>query len=172
MADAGQDRGREACWRQALKLLQRRMHSRRELDTKLRQRGYSREVIAATLAEAERLSLVDDAAFAAAYRDELQRKGLGANRVRAALGRRGVASAASVPGPDEGGATAGDAPDAELARARAAVARRAASLARESDPCKRREKLIRHLLSRGFAMGVIRQAMVQSDGDDEIDGMA
>jgi len=174
MAEAAGDRGMEACWRQVLRLLQRRMHSRRELETKLRQRGYPRGVVTATLAEAERLSLVDDAAFAAAYREELQRKGLGENRVRAALARRGVAAAvpaAEVEAGEDAVADGGDVGD-ELARARAAMARRAPALAREPDPRKRRERLIRHLLSRGFAMDVIRQAIAWPAPDDGGGGMA
>jgi regulatory protein len=152
----------EACWRQALKLLQRRMHSRRELGMKLRQRGYPVAIIEVTLAEAERLSLVNDAAFAEAYQDELQRKGLGEMRVRAALHRRGVDRAA--PDLPEDAAASDAARDDERTRARAAAVRKQAALAREPDPRKRREKLTRFLLARGFTLGTIREVL---DGTGE-----
>lgn len=147
----------EACWRQALRLLQRRMHSRRELGIKLRQRGYSRMVVDAVLQEAERLNLVDDAAFAEAYREELQRKGLGEMRVRVALQRRGVGRPVAEVERDP--AASSLARSSERERAEVALARKRTALSRETDPRKRREKLMRFLLSRGFALNLVQEVL-------------
>jgi len=154
-----------ACWRQALKLLARRMHSRRELGTKLRQRGYATTTIAAVLAEAERLKLLDDAAFAAAYRTELERKGWGELRIRAALRRRGVETV-QIAG--IGDATAARRAD-EQQRLEHALARKLPAVAREPDPRQRREKLARFLLNRGFSPELVREALsrkIEALGDE------
>ena len=81
-------------------LLSYRPRSAREVETRLRQKGYSPEAIAAARARLDHYGLVDDAAFArywveqrqsfrprgaAAVRAELRAKGVGAEEVAAAL---------------------------------------------------------------------------------------
>ncbi len=73
-----------------LDLLSRRMHTRLELSRKLSQK-YSKEAVEAALSKAQELSLLNDAAFAETYAEELSRvKHYAAPRIRMALLEKGV----------------------------------------------------------------------------------
>jgi regulatory protein len=102
------------CYDQALRLLARRPHFRRQLERKLRERGYDDGEVEATLERLAREGHVDDERlardFAAA---RAGRAGEGARRVRAELERRGVtaetaagALADTLPADDTPAATA------------------------------------------------------------------
>jgi regulatory protein len=77
----------------ALRLLQRRLRSRVELETALRRRGVPGDVVAAVVGELRRSGWIDDARFARAWiRDRLALRPCGARRLRAELRRRGVSA--------------------------------------------------------------------------------
>lgn len=57
---------RQDCFDAAMRFIERRMHSREELRTKLAKKEYDAETIAGVLDDLERLGYVDDAKFAAA----------------------------------------------------------------------------------------------------------
>ena len=80
-----------SCYDKAVELLALRPHFRRQLEQKLRQRGYAEDAIGETLARLEGQGYLDDRRLArevAGQRSE--RAGEGARRVRAELLRRGA----------------------------------------------------------------------------------
>jgi len=82
-----------SCLEKAVDLLSRRSHSRSELATKLRRRGYELAAIEVTLSKLVDLSYLDDAKFASAKaRDAAKIKRHGPLRIRQDLRQRGVAS--------------------------------------------------------------------------------
>ncbi len=133
-----------------LRLLGRRAHSRVELLLKLTRRGYDGMAVRAALKRLEELGYLDDRAFARAF---VRRRGTvrGPRALSAELAARGVDRA------EVDTALAGFGPAEQLAAAtqiaeRLYVAKPASS---------RREMLDRigtKLVSRGFSMGVAREA--------------
>ncbi|OPZ31542.1 MAG: recombination regulator RecX [Lentisphaerae bacterium ADurb.BinA184] len=159
----------DACRERALRLLEQRPHAVAELRRKLLQRGFLRGVVESVLADLERLGLLDDAAVARdACAAALQRPAaLGRGRILANLRRHGIAADVAQSALREAGADA-DAPD-ELERALAAAQTKLRLLTRETDPRRRRDKLARFLLARGFAPGIAREAvdrLAAGDPDD------
>jgi regulatory protein len=85
------ERQRPSSYDKAVELLARRPHFRRQLEEKLRQRGYEDDEIGAALTRLESQGYLDDQRLArevAGQRSE--RAGEGARRVRAELLRRGA----------------------------------------------------------------------------------
>src|ERR1700722_4620748 len=82
-----------SCLEKAVDLLSRRSHSRSELASKLRRRGYELAAIEVTLSELVDLSYLDDAKVATTKaRDAVKFKRHGPMRSRQDLRQRGVAS--------------------------------------------------------------------------------
>ncbi len=78
----------------ALRLLQRRLRSRAELEVALRRRGVPREEALAVIGELARSGWIDDGRFARAWiADRLALRPSGARKLRAELAVRGVAPA-------------------------------------------------------------------------------
>ncbi len=78
----------------ALRLLQRRLRSRAELEVALRRRGVPREEALAVIGELARSGWIDDGRFAHAWiADRLALRPSGARKLRAELAVRGVAPA-------------------------------------------------------------------------------
>jgi regulatory protein len=76
----------------ALRLLQRRLRSRTELEAALRRRSVPRQVVLAVLADLCASGWIDDARFAHAWiRDRMALRPCGARRLRAELLTKGVA---------------------------------------------------------------------------------
>jgi len=81
-----------ACRQQALDLLARREHSRRELERKLSARSYASGVIADTLDALERAGLLDAARFAESFVRSRIARGQGPLRIQRELAERGLAA--------------------------------------------------------------------------------
>lgn len=81
----------EGAIRAALRMLERRAHSRREVARKLTHRGHADGAVAGALARLERLRLLDDAAFAEQYVVARAARGRGPARLRRDLEGLGVA---------------------------------------------------------------------------------
>ena len=82
---------RISAYDQALELLSRRTHFRREIETKLAQRSYSGDEIAAAVSRLEERRFLDDAEAARQYvAGRTGRGGYGRARLQAELGARGV----------------------------------------------------------------------------------
>lgn len=148
-----------AAWlERALRLLDQRAHAEGELARKLRQRGCPPTALAWVIAELHRLRLLDDATFARALASE--KTHWGRSRVVRELRRRGVApdlAAAAAPDP----ASDPDARAAERDRAYDVARRKWASLTREPDRFKARNKLFRFLAARGFAADCVRDTLTR-----------
>lgn len=74
----------------ALRLLESRDRSRREVETRLRQQGFGSEVITDTSAWLEHLGYLNDERFAQHYAAEKVRAGWGPRRIAAELGQKGI----------------------------------------------------------------------------------
>jgi regulatory protein len=148
-----------AAWlERALRLLDQRAHAEGELTRKLRQRGCPPPALAWVVSELRRLRLLDDAAFARTLAGE--KTHWGQSRVVRELRRRGVApdlAVAAAPDPSSDP----DARAAELARAYDVARRKWATLTREPDRFKARNKLFRFLAARGFAADCIRGTLAR-----------
>lgn len=79
-------------YQQALGLLVRREHSKRELKRKLKDRGKESEEIETALEKLSRQDFQNDERFALALARSRQSAGYGPNRIRAELGQHGLGS--------------------------------------------------------------------------------
>jgi regulatory protein len=139
----------------AMDLLGRRVRSRVELGRSLRQRGFEPGATEYALDAAARAGLLDDRHFAECYaRDRLRLKPRGAQRVVAELVGRGVdrCLAAEVVAAEVAAMDGGEIAVA-LESAHRWLRREQRASRRRSAP--RRERLQRHLLSRGFPGAVV-----------------
>ncbi len=135
----------------AIRYLAVRGHSETELAAKLRRAGYSGGEISAAVAECRRLGFLNDELYARDCAGMLAARGCGSRKILLELRRRGVADLAEE-------ATA-ELAEGEADRARDCARFKLRLLSRENDPCKRREKLWRFLLSRGFPPDIVREAV-------------
>ena len=76
---------------QALRLVNYRMRTRKELEQRLRQNGWSHEVISQAIQRLEESGIIDDMRFTRQWVDErLRSKPVGLNRLRQELRRKGI----------------------------------------------------------------------------------
>ena len=144
-----------AAYDTAIRLLGRRGHGRRELQLKLRQRGYAEAAIDEALTRCEAHNYIDEAATCESYCRELIRKGRGPRAIRQRLAQRGfdrglidATLAAHYPA------------TAIQATARAVADRKADQLkARHKAAGDLRTRLARFLTQRGFPSDVVHQAI-------------
>lgn len=160
----------EKCRESALRLLERRPHSRAELDRKLRERDYPAPIRQLLLADLERVGLVDDRQFTETFIRQklLASRPVGTRRILFDLRRRGI--------PEEMARTVlaevaeeEDNQESELERARQAARAKWASLMRSNREIqKARAAVYRFLAGRGFDGDTIRRA-VEELGRNELD---
>jgi regulatory protein len=143
-----------------LKLISSREHSRAELQRKLLARGIPADLVRRALDWAEREGYVDERRFAAAYADELRRKGYGPMVIRKKLYEKGVrgevpaaAEAPELEDEDDGGPAAGS-----LERQAADLVERRFGEPEALEPAIKL-KAARFLQRRGFDMGTIRAVL-------------
>ena len=140
----------------ALRLLGYREHSAEELLRKLRDTGYPEAVAQAVVARFTEIELVDDARFAAAWNRSRAAAGYGPRRIRRELEMRGVS-----PETIRNALSDGEDSEDELARALSALGGRTAA------DRQGRDRLVRRLVSRGFALSVALRAVRASDIDED-----
>jgi regulatory protein len=87
----------------AVRLLARREHSRRELGRKLAARHADTVLVEQVLDDLEQRALLSDARFVEAYVAQRVRKGYGPLRIRAELAERGIAAGLAAEAFQEGG---------------------------------------------------------------------
>lgn len=141
----------------AMRLLSARALSESELRRRLRLAGYPPSEVRDAADECLRRGYLNDDLLAADCANFCRERGMGRRAVRFRLRRRGIAA----PVVDE--VLAEEEPEAELSAALRACASKAPSLARETDPRKRREKLLRFLASRGFSAETARRALEKTE---------
>lgn len=129
----------------ALRILARRDHSVAELARKLARRGYAEDIIQRVVAECGRLGYLDDVRAAGQMIDRMKRRGMGARRIRHELQQKGLDG-----GPTEAQLQVRLPPAEERSLARRVALRKWDALAGESDPQKKRLRLLRFLRYRGF----------------------
>ncbi|PYO23830.1 MAG: hypothetical protein DMD88_02640 [Candidatus Rokuibacteriota bacterium] len=146
-----------AARRAAAGLLSRRAWTRRELTLRLERRGAPPSVASEVVTDLAGRGDVDDAAFARQWVDARAARGYGPARLRAELRARGVASSLI----DR--ALSAVAPEAELARARAAARRRLPAL-RSTDPVRTAARLRGFLMRRGYPEAIVARVLRESTG--------
>jgi regulatory protein len=140
------------CLNSAFDLLSRRIHSEFELSIKLRKKfRYSN--INAVINECKRLDLLDDEHFAECYMQELAGKGKGKFQMISSLKTKGITK--EVIDKYIGQFTN---PDDEMERAKGLAQRKIRSYRNEPEN-KIREKLTRHLLSKGYSYEIVHEAV-------------
>ena len=137
----------------ALNHLARRGFSEAELAIRLRRAGYSAGETAAAIAECRRLGYLNDELFARDCAALLAARGQGDRKIRIELRKRGVAAFAD----DSLAAIEID----ETERALRAGETKLRLLADETDPRKKRDKLLRFLAARGFSADAVYAAADQ-----------
>ncbi len=142
---------RQECFDGAMKFLQRRMHSRAELKTKLSRNEYAADLIEGVLDDLQRMGYIDDAKFAAAS-TELSAKVRHHGRRRAAieLMKKGVTGESARKALE----STYDTHDS-LSVARELAQKKARSL-QKLDPQVARRRLAGMLMRRGFEYDVVR----------------
>lgn len=141
---------RRAAFSYLVDLLSRRDHSTKEIQDKLKGQGFSPSSIESAVEKARQSRYLDDARFASYFVDERVRRGWGRIKIEQELRRKGV-DPAEIPGYPE-----------EYFDEQSDVERAAALLARKSIPeNKPFEKLVRHLMSKGFSYSIARDAVQQ-----------
>jgi len=158
----------------ALTLLEVRARARREIETRLAQKGYDEEVIAQVLEKLTRLELLDDAQFAAQWVEARSRTGgsrpIGKRRLTQELFGKGVAKDQIA----EAVERVSDSHELTLAREAARKKVRVIPTEREALQAERR-KLMGFLGRRGFGWETIKLVTRESlpapgdDADDEMD---
>ncbi len=151
----------------ALRILTPRDHSKYELVQKLKQRGFSREVIDAAISSCERFDYINDERTAQDYIRQLKRKGYGKKRIQLELNKKGLKGTRiqsilnqSVSEKDE------------KEGAERLVKKNIKRFEREKDALKRRDKIYRFLHARGFSQGVIAEIVKRLGQADNSEGVA
>ncbi|MBV9849790.1 MAG: regulatory protein RecX [Armatimonadetes bacterium] len=140
----------------ALSLLETRARATREIETRLKQKGYEEEVIGTVIEKLRRLDLLDDAQFAAQWVESRARAGgsrpVGRQRLRTELFQKGV-------GKDEiAGAVEQVSDEDELALARAAAQKKVRHVPADPDALRaERQKLMGFLQRRGFGWETVKR---------------
>ncbi len=146
--------------------LSNRARTADEVRQSLLRKGFAEAIAEDTVADLERIGLVDDEAYARAFaKDRFNGRGYGPARLRQDLMRKGVGRATI------------DAALAELteaedlgAEAREQAAKKWRSLASEDDLRKRKKKTLDFLVRRGFGFDTARAAVEAAATDEDADG--
>ena len=159
----------------ALGLLEVRARAKREIETRLAQKGIEEEIIVQVIAKLVRLELINDAQFAASWVEAKTRVGgnrpVGRRRLSSELYAKGVAKEQIAD------AVEVVTSDAEMALARAAASKKVRVVPTDRDALqKERQKLMGFLQRRGFGWEVVKQvtreslpARGEAEEDDDFD---
>ena len=155
---------RQECTDKALRYLERRLHSRHELQVRLNRMEYGPEVVEHVLNELQRLGYVDDERFARTRAlSAAQHKHHGKRRAMIELIKAGV----DRPTADRALEKVYDVHDS-LASARQLAQKKAPSL-RRLDSMTARRRLAGMLLRRGFDYDTVRPVIDEVLGDEPVD---
>lgn len=138
----------------ALRILTRRDHSQYELVQKLKQRGFSQEVIDDAISACKRLDYINDKRTAQVYIRQLKRKGYGKKRIKLKLNKKGLKGARIQAILDKSVSATDDREGAARI-----LNKNIKRFEREKDALKRRDKIYRFLHARGFSPEVIAEIL-------------
>ncbi|MBE6376370.1 MAG: regulatory protein RecX [Lentisphaerae bacterium] len=144
----------------AMKFLAARPLSEFELLTKLRRAGYPDHECDNAIAECVKRHYLDDSQLTADCVDLLHQRNLGARQIKQKLLRRGLDK-------EEITGLLNDSPDDEIEAAERAMEGKLRLLTREPDPRKKREKLFRFMISRGFSPDLIFKLMEKYSANND-----
>jgi regulatory protein len=146
----------------AFKYLSRRIHSARELKTKLLQKKFKQEIIDDVLSDLIKNNYLNDEEFARQFIEEKQRyKAWGRNKIKAELIKRGIKQDIIKQYVEEGVNE-----EDKLAIEKAAQKKVYQLKARNISGKKMKERLISHLLSKGYDYELVRETVVTLIDDD------
>lgn len=143
---------RPPAFEQALRWLNARWYSERELRDRLIAREYPETEVRSALDDCRRYGLVDDVRLAEDFARGRNLRGQGARRIRLELARHGVNGEAAQAALN---AIAPDEPEA----ARRALTPKLKLWSKEPDWRKRRDKAFRFLAGRGFSLSLVREVL-------------
>lgn len=121
---------------------------------KLRSRGFGNSDIEAVIRECRRMDYLNDVRFAAAYLQQLQRKGYGINRIRHKLYTKGIVKTVIQESVEPYRRD-----EIQLDNCRNVLAKKLKTCAGQNTKDNLRPKLQRFLFNRGFPNHIIRQAV-------------
>lgn len=155
----------------AMRMLERRPHSEKEIRNKLGRKGYLPDSIESAIKRLKDHGLIDDAAYARAYaRSKLNRKPVGRRLIEAGLGAKGVSRELAK---SETSTVLGDRDESAVAldAVRKYLKRRPLKFAgqRSKEAAAERSRMIGWLMRQGFDGDQIRKATLaatKSDPDD------
>lgn len=149
----------EACREAALRLLDRKPHSTADLRRKLYQRKFPKHVIDPLINDLARVGLLDDLALARSHCENrlYASPPLGRRRVLQELHRHGIPQ--EIAEQALGEIWDSQERDDRLGRAQEAARRKLRLLRNDEEPRRKRDKLYRYLVGRGFDPEIIRDAV-------------
>ncbi len=147
------DEGRNAAKNYMLKLISRREHARKELQMKAQQKGFSTEMIESVLNELEEKEFINDERFALKYAQNKNAiKQWGPYKINTYLHKKGVnrtIAEAAVKETFE--------PVDLKSRLQKLALKKKKRFLREEDLLKRKQKVIRYLVQKGYSSNTIYQ---------------
>lgn len=151
----------------AVSFLARRHHSQKELELKLRKKNYEKELIDEVLNSMKVAGLIDDSSFAFQFAEEkLGRKKWGANKIKNELFKRGISTELVRDVMNKLASPADQSESAMLA----AEKKFKMIVKREKDGLKIKQKVLAHLISRGFnydiASETIKKLNIRIENED------
>lgn len=145
------------CIKQILSYSVRRAHSSFELKQKLKQKGYSSEIINTAIEKCKEMSIINDEAFAEAFVNELVQKGQGKYKIVDTLKRKGISNDQITKVLDK--LNISDSANEEE-RAKTLASKKMKLLAGKNiSDQKLKEKLARYLYSKGFSYDIIAKTI-------------
>lgn len=151
---------RDKAMDRAMRLLAGRAHYSGELRSKLYQKNFTKNAIDYAISECWRLRLLDDEQFACDLCRELYSRGYGPYQIKMRMRRKGIpedlVSEAMIFADEED-------PEAGDEAARMAFSNKLRLLSREQDTRKKREKIYRYMMSRGFSGDIIRELLEENN---------
>ena len=145
-------------WESAMRMLSRRAHCEQDLRRKQIAKGVKSGTADNVLSECRRLNLIDDAKFAVDYIRELIEAGNGRQLIKIKLSRKGV------PGEILEESLEKSFSDSDESRAaETAFRKKLPSLKHEKNVRKKKEKLYRYMISKGFGYDVISSFLEKLD---------
>jgi regulatory protein len=144
-------------WNVALGMLGKRNHTAFELERKLLQRGFEKELVRKIISKCSELQFIDDKNYGRLYIGELIRRGYGPHRIRYEMSKKGLATHLV----DELFAEENIEKN-ERAMCEKVLAKKNKIVPANKDWQKRKALLQRFLLSRGFSISIISDLIGES----------
>ncbi len=144
-----------------MRLLARRDHGERELAQKLLDRGFAAELVSGTIAYFRELGYLNDRLFAVRQARRLaEERGLGDRRLRSFLRGRGISEELTAEAIE---AARQERSQEEILRS---LIRKKTLAGYDRDDHRKRQKLFRHLLGRGFPPGLIYEMINRAEEEE------